>query len=95
MEPLHAALSCLCTRVLGLELLLVVPHVEIARGFVPLVGAVSLVQYRAVGVPVVSHVTWMQETELERCWIYTSLGVLLLQVSIELDIVYPWLLELR
>ena len=59
----------------------------------PQVVAVSLVQYKAVGVPVVSHVTWMQETEFERCWIYTSLGVLLLLVSIEFDIVYPWLLE--
>ena len=37
----------------------------------------------------------MQEFELERYWIYTSLGVLLLLFSIELDIVYPWLLELR
>ena len=51
----------------------------------PQVGAVSLEQYRAAGVPVVSHATWMQEFELERCWTYTSLGVLLQLVSIELD----------
>ena len=37
----------------------------------------------------------MLGTELERCWIDTSLGVLLLLVSIEFDIVYPWLLESR
>ena len=55
----------------------------------------SLEQYRAAGVPVVSHATWMQEFEPERYWIYASLGVLLLLVSIELEIVYPWLLELR
>ena len=61
----------------------------------PQVGAVSLVQYRAAGVPVVSPVTWKLGTELERYWIYTSLGILLQLVSIELDIVYPWLLEFR
>ena len=61
----------------------------------PQVGAVSLVQYKTFGVPVVSHVIWMQETELERYWIYTSLGVLLLLVSIEFDIVFPWLLGFR
>ena len=61
----------------------------------PLAGAVPPVQYRAVGVPVASSATWVRGTELERCWIDTSLGVLLLLVSIELDIVYPWLLELR
>ena len=41
-------------RVLGPALLLLVPHVVIARRFVPQVGAVSLAQYKAAGVPVVS-----------------------------------------
>ena len=61
----------------------------------PQAGAVSLVQYRAVGVPVVSPATWIRGTELERCWIDTSLGVLLLLVTIKFDIVYPWLLQFR
>ena len=61
----------------------------------PQVGAVSLEQYKAVGVPVVSPGAWMPGTELECCWIYTSLGVLLQFVSIEFDTVYPWLLEFR
>ena len=79
-------------RVLGLVLLLIVPHFEIAQGLVPQ-ACLSLVQYRAVGVPVVSPAAWMRGTELERCWIDASLGVLLLLVSIEFDIVYPWLLS--
>ena len=61
----------------------------------PQVEAVYLEQYRAAGVPVVSLATWMQESELERCWIYTNLGVLLLLVSIDFGIVYPWFLEFR
>ena len=57
--------------------------------------AVSLEQYRAAVVPVESLAAWLLELELEHCWIYTSLGVLLQLVSIELGSVYPWLLELR
>ena len=55
----------------------------------PQVGAVSLEQYRAVGVPIESLASWLLlEFELERCWVYTSLGVLLLFVSIEFGIVF-------
>ena len=72
--------------VLGLCDMLVVPDLEIVRGFVPQVGAVSLEQYRAAGVPVVSFVVWLH------CWIYASLGVLLMLVSIEFETVYPWFL---
>ena len=59
----------------------------------PQVVAVFLVQYyRAAGVLIESLAAWLPEFELERCWIYTSLGVLLQLVSIELEIVYAWLL---
>ena len=34
-------------------------------------------------------------SSLERCWIDTSLGVLLQLVSIELEIIYPWLFVLQ
>ena len=61
----------------------------------PQVGAVSLEQCKVAGVPVEFLAAWLLEFEPERYWIYTNLGVLLLLVSIELEIVYPWLLELR
>ena len=70
-------------------MLLVVPGLVTGGGLVPPVATVSLVQYVAAGVPVHSLVVSLRGSVLERCWIDTSLGVLLLLVSIELEIVYP------
>ena len=61
----------------------------------PLIAAVSLVQCVAAGVQVHSLVVSLRGSVLERCWIDTSLGVLPQLVSIELEIVYPWLLVLQ
>ena len=61
----------------------------------PLLATVSLVQYVAAGAPVRSHAALLHEFALEHYWIYTSFGVLLQLVSIELEIVYPWLLALQ
>ena len=72
----------LLVHVLGLCCMLVVPDLAIVWGFAPQNVAVSLVQYRAAGVPVESHAVWLLEFVLERCWIYTSLEVLLQFVSI-------------
>ena len=55
----------------------------------PQAVAVSLVQCNVAGD---SRAASLLEFVPERCWIYTSLGVLLRLVSIELAIVYPWLL---
>ena len=82
----------------GLRYMLVVPDLAIFGGFVPQVATVSLVQYRAAGVPLESLAAWLPEfaldSRLERCWIYTSLGVLIQLVSIEFEFVYPWFLAL-
>ena len=83
------------THVLGLCYVLVVLDLGIVWGFARQSGAVSLGQYRANGVPVESLEAWLQEIGPQRCWIYTCLGVLLLLVSIEFGIVYPWFLVLR
>ena len=52
-------------------------------------------QYVAAGVPAHSLAVSPQGSVLEWCWIDASLGVLLQLVSIELGIVYPWLLVLQ
>ena len=57
----------------------------------PRVATVSLVQSVAAGVPGHSLAVSPEGSVPERCWIDTSLGVLLQLVSIELEIVYPWL----
>ena len=51
----------------------------------PQAVAVSLVQCKVSGVPADSLATWLLEFVPERCWMYTSLGVLLRLVSIELE----------
>ena len=63
--------------------------------FVPQAGTVSLVQYGAVGVPVVSPATWMRGTEPGRCWTDIGLEDRLWPDAIELFNVDPWPLEFR
>ena len=58
----------------------------------PPIAIVSHSQYVAAGVPVHSLVVALRGSVLERCWIHTSLGVLLQLVSIKLEIVCLWLL---
>ena len=53
--------------------------------FQPLAATVSLAQGVAAGVPTHSLVVSLQGSVPERCWIDTSLGVLLQLVSIELS----------
>ena len=43
--------------------MLVALRFELVWGFVPQAGAVSLAQYGAVGVPIVSPATWRRGTE--------------------------------
>ena len=57
--------------------------------------SLSLVHYFSVGIPVRSFAVSPQGSVPERCWIYTSLGVLPLLVSMELEIVYQWFLVLQ
>ena len=52
-------------------------------------------QYVGAGVPVRSFVVALRGPVPERCWIYTSLRVLLQLVSIELEIAYPGFLVLQ
>ena len=61
----------------------------------PQFATVSLVQSVAAGAPAHSRAVSLQVSMLERCWIDTSLRVLLLLVSIELEVAYPRLLVLQ
>ena len=61
----------------------------------PRVVAVSLAQYFSAGVPARSRAVLLLEIVLERCWIYTNLGVLLQLVSIKFEAAYPWFFVFR